>query len=67
MLTPNEGFEYTPPCNALVEEYYWNILGKEYLENNRRLMANITPSWQIIKGLTLKGRLATDLTMNKVE
>ena len=66
-LTPNEGFEYTPPCYALVEEYFWNILGKEYLENNNRLMANLTPSWEIIKGLTLKGRIATDLSVNKVE
>ena len=33
MLTPNEGFEYSVPAGALVDEYFWNILGKEYLEN----------------------------------
>ncbi|MDR0749591.1 MAG: SusC/RagA family TonB-linked outer membrane protein [Tannerellaceae bacterium] len=66
-LTPDEGFEYSPPIYALVEEYYWNILGKEYLENNNRLMAYLTPSWDITKGLTLKGRIATDLSANKVE
>lgn len=66
-LTPDEGFEYSVPCNALLEEYFWNILGKEYLESNNRLMANLTPSWEIIKGLTLKGRIATDLSVNKIE
>lgn len=67
MLTPNEGFEYSVPAGALVDEYFWNILGKQYLENNNRLMANLTPSWEIIKGLTLKGRIATDLSIDKVE
>jgi TonB-linked SusC/RagA family outer membrane protein len=66
-LTPGEGFEYQPGCYALVNEYYWHILGKEYLESNNRLMANLTPSWEIIKGLTLKGRIATDLSVNKIE
>ncbi|MDR3119633.1 MAG: SusC/RagA family TonB-linked outer membrane protein [Mediterranea sp.] len=66
-LTPDEGFEYGPPCSALVDEYYWHILGKEYLENNSRLMANLTPSWEIAKGLTLKGRIATDLSVGKIE
>jgi len=50
-----------------VEEYFWNIFGKEQLESNNRLMANLTPSWEIVKGLTLKGRVATDLTANKSE
>lgn len=66
-LTPNEGFEYNVPAGALVSEYYWNILGKEQLENNNRLMANLTPSWEIVKGLTLKGRIATDISISKVE
>lgn len=66
-LTPDEGFEWTPAPYALVEEYFWNILSKEYLNNTNRLLANVTPSWQIIKGLTLKGRIATDYTAEKIE
>lgn len=66
-LTPDEGFAYDVPCAALVNEYFWNILGKEQLENNNRLMANLTSSWEIIKGLTLSGRIATDLTAAKIE
>jgi TonB-linked SusC/RagA family outer membrane protein len=65
--TKTEGFAYSVPSGALVEEYFWNILGKEQLENSNRLMANLTPSWEIIKGLTLKGRIATDLTATKRE
>ncbi|MDD4659569.1 MAG: SusC/RagA family TonB-linked outer membrane protein, partial [Massilibacteroides sp.] len=66
-LTPDEGFEYNVPAGALVNEYYWNILGKEQLESNNRLMANLTPTWEIIKGLTLKGRIATDVSISKIE
>ena len=66
-LTPDEGFEWSPPCYALVQEYFWNILGKEHLENTNRLLASLTPSWEIVKGLTLNGRIATDYTTGKNE
>ncbi|TWV15489.1 SusC/RagA family TonB-linked outer membrane protein [Bacteroidaceae bacterium HV4-6-C5C] len=66
-LTPDEGFAYSVPCAALVDEYYWNIFGKEQFETENRLMANITPSWEIAKGLTLRGRVATDFTATKLE
>jgi TonB-linked SusC/RagA family outer membrane protein len=66
-LTPDEGFAYGVPSAALVDEYYWNIFGKEHYESQNRLMANITPSWEIAKGLKLTTRIATDLTATKVE
>lgn len=66
-LTPNESFAYTLGAKALVSEYFWNIFGKEQLENNNRLIASVTPSWQIIDGLTLQGRISTDYTTEKVE
>jgi len=66
-LTPNEGYEWNPACNSLISEYFWNILAKSYTDNTNRLMANVTPSWEIIKGLTLKGSLATDYTTDKIE
>jgi len=66
-LTPNEGYEWTPSCYSLVSEYFWNIFAKEYSDNTNRLLANVTPSWEIVKGLTLKGRLATDYTTDKIE
>ena len=65
--TPSEGFEWNPSCSALVSEYYWNIYGKEQHENNNRLIASITPSWEIIDGLVLRARAATDFTSGKIE
>lgn len=64
---PAEGFEYDLYCGSLVDEYYWNILGKTQTEKNNRLIASVTPSWEIIPGLTLRLRLATDYTGNKIE
>ncbi|HCC51494.1 MAG TPA: SusC/RagA family TonB-linked outer membrane protein [Porphyromonadaceae bacterium] len=66
-ITPDEGYEWTPAISALNDEYYWHILGKERLENNNRLIASVSPSWQIINGLVLRGRLATDYTTEKLE
>ena len=64
---PAEGWEYSLACHALVDEYFWNILGKTQEENNNRLIASVTPSWEIIKGLTLRTRVATDYTTEKIE
>lgn len=66
-LTPDEGFEWTPATWSLVDEYYWHILAKEQLENSNRLIASVTPTWTIVDGLTLRGRVATDLTVDKIE
>ena len=64
---PAEGRDKNPAVSALIGEYFWNILGKEQLENNNRLIASVTPSWMIVKGLTLKGSIATDFTTQKQE
>ncbi len=66
-LTPNESFIWDLACGSLVSEYFWNIFGKERLENSNRLIANLTPSWKIMDGLTLQGRISTDYTGNKAE
>ena len=64
---PDEGWEYSPGVPSLVSEYYWNILGREQYENNQRFIGSVTPSWQIIPGLTLKGSIATDWTGQDIE
>ncbi|HNX89462.1 MAG TPA: TonB-dependent receptor [Paludibacteraceae bacterium] len=66
-LTPKESFAYPLAAGSLVSEYFWNIYGKEQLENNNRLIASVTPSWKIIEGLTLQGRISTDYTTEKIE
>jgi TonB-linked SusC/RagA family outer membrane protein len=64
-LTPGENFAYSNPSDAF--SYYWDILGNEQIENNNRLISSVTPSWKIIEGLTLRGRISTDLTANAIE
>lgn len=65
---PAEGYEYGfSSQSGFVNEYLWNIYGKEQIESNNRLIAKVAPSWEIIPGLTLRGSLATDYTTNKIE
>jgi len=59
---PAEGWEYSPGVPSLISEYFWNILGREQYETNQRLIGSVTPTWQIVPGLTLKGNIATDWT-----
>lgn len=65
--TPDENLAYTPGCSALVDEYFWNIFGKEQLEQNNRFLGSVRPSWQITDWLTLSSRIGTDLTSNAIE
>ncbi len=66
-LTPNESIAYDIAPSSLISEYFWNILAKEQLEDNNRLLATLTPSWKILDGLTLQGRISTDYTTVKTE
>ena len=67
-LTPDEQFLYNPfNAGSLMSEYFWNILGKEQLEDHQRFIGSINPTWEIIPGLTLSARVATDLTSDKIE
>ena len=67
-LTPDEQFLYSPlGAGSLMSEYFWNILGKEQLEDHQRFIGSVNPTWEIIPGLTLGARIATDLTSDKIE
>lgn len=67
-LTPDEQFLYSPMgSTSLMSEYFWNIFGKSQEEDHNRLIASLNPTWEIIPGLTLSGRVATDLTTDKIE
>jgi hypothetical protein len=64
---PSVGWAYGLPFGDISGDYLWRVLAWEQLENNQRLIASVTPSWEIIKGLTLKGNLAIDYTGQKIE
>ena len=65
--TPDENLVYAPGTAAMMSEYLWNILGNMQEENHNRFIAGVTPSWEIIPGLTLRGRIATDMTAEDIE
>jgi TonB-linked SusC/RagA family outer membrane protein len=64
---PEEMLLFSPGAPSLMSEYFWNIMGKVQEENNSRLIGGITPSWEIVPGLTLRGRIATDITSEDIE
>lgn len=67
-LTPDEQFLYSPMgSTSLMSEYFWNIFGKTQEEDHNRFIGSVNPTWKIIPSLTLSGRIATDLTTNKIE
>lgn len=66
--TPDEQFLYTPMgSTSLMSEYFWQILGQNQEEDHQRFIGSVNPTWTIIPGLTLSARLATDMTLDKVE
>ena len=66
-LTPDEQFLYDSGSSSMMSEYFWNIFGKVQEENHERFIGSVNPTWDIIPGLTLSGRIATDLTIDKIE
>lgn len=74
-LTPDEGYEWELAVNRFAgyyaadneTSYLWNIYKNNQYETNNRLIASIAPSWTIIDGLVLRGRIATDYTTEKSE
>lgn len=52
---------------SLMSEYFWQILGKTQEEDHNRFIGSVNPTWEIIPGLILSGRIATDYTTDKIE
>ena len=65
--TPDENLLYAPGTVSMMSEYLWGLLGNVLEENHNRFIAGVTPSWEIIPGLTLRGRIATDMTAEDIE
>lgn len=67
-MTPDETFLYNPMgSTSLISEYFWNVFSKNEYTNHDRFIGSVNPTWKIIDGLTLSGRLATDMTTEKIE
>ncbi|MDR1583390.1 MAG: SusC/RagA family TonB-linked outer membrane protein [Prevotellaceae bacterium] len=66
-LTPDESFVYLVPYHEALNNYIWPVLANKQDEIKNRFIASVSPSWKIIDGLTLRGRLSTDLTSETIE
>ena len=67
-MTPDETFLYSPMgSTSLISEYFWKVFSNNEYVNHERFMGAVNPTWKIIDGLTLSGRVATDMTIEKIE
>ncbi|MDR3246238.1 MAG: SusC/RagA family TonB-linked outer membrane protein, partial [Prevotellaceae bacterium] len=66
-LTPTESFAFLPRNYSIMPTMFWPMMANNYHEKNQRFISSVAPSWTIIDGLTLRGRLSTDLTAETQE
>jgi TonB-linked SusC/RagA family outer membrane protein len=60
-LTPDENIKYNGFKDA-IGDYVWNLLESRPTEYNDRVIASMTHTLEIVKGLKLRGRFGTDFT-----
>jgi len=65
--TPNEAFAYNIGAGQLLSEYFWNIRKKREEETVNKFLSSVTPTLKIVDGLSLRGRLATELNAETIE
>ncbi|WP_028524614.1 SusC/RagA family TonB-linked outer membrane protein [Runella limosa] len=65
-LTPLENIRYNG-FKGDIAEYVWNVRKNTSDEYSNRVIASITQNWDIVSGLNLRGRIATDLTSERIE
>lgn len=65
-LTPNESIRYNG-YKTDIADYVWNTRKNTYDEYSDRVIASLTQHWDIVEGLNLRGRIATDVTSERIE
>lgn len=65
-LTPNENI-IRNGFKADIGDYVWSTRANTYDEYSNRVIASLTQHWDIIEGLNLRGRIATDMTSERIE
>lgn len=63
-LTPDENL-VIPNYRTDILDYVWNMMSNNEDDINNRLITSLTNNITFFDGLTLRGRIATDLTFNK--
>ncbi|HEV7380723.1 MAG TPA: SusC/RagA family TonB-linked outer membrane protein, partial [Dyadobacter sp.] len=65
-LTPNENIIYNG-FKPDIGDYVWNTRKNQAYEYSNRVIASVTQHWQILESLSLRGRIATDYTDERLE
>lgn len=65
-LTPDENLTI-PGYRGSVLDYAWRVNNYQFEENTDRVIASVTQHWDIIDGLSLRGRISTDFTAFEFE
>jgi TonB-linked SusC/RagA family outer membrane protein len=61
-LTPTESFAYMPRNFDIMQYQFWPMMANNVYEKSQRFISSVAPTWTIIDGLVLRGRLSTDVT-----
>ncbi|MDR0537149.1 MAG: SusC/RagA family TonB-linked outer membrane protein [Tannerellaceae bacterium] len=67
--TPDESFAMTGlgSTGGNLRDILWDTYNNKIDETDQRLISSVAPQWRLFDFLTLRGRVATDLTLNKSE
>lgn len=65
-LTPNENIKYNG-FKGDIMDYVWRVKENLVDEKSDRVIGSLTNNWQIVNGLKLRGRIATDFTSLRTE
>lgn len=65
-LTPDENIT-VPGFKGAIADYVWRLNKHQSFEHSNRIIANISQRWEIIKGLSITGRISTDYTAERIE
>ncbi|MDR3220194.1 MAG: SusC/RagA family TonB-linked outer membrane protein [Dysgonamonadaceae bacterium] len=66
-LTPNESFAMDIQQINWIRDHLWDINMNNNYETNSRFIGSVAPQWQIADFLTLRGRVSSDLSADKIE
>ncbi|MFV0270004.1 MAG: SusC/RagA family TonB-linked outer membrane protein, partial [Draconibacterium sp.] len=64
--TPNENLSYNMRATDLLD-FFWNTLARQNEEYYDRVISSATATWDIINGLSLRGRVGNDFTSETIE
>jgi outer membrane receptor protein involved in Fe transport len=66
-LTPNESFAFNIQQINWIRDHLWGAYENNDYETDSRFIGSVAPTWKIVDFLTLRGRLSSDLTADKLE